>query len=39
MVTPQLVRGLNDVEMQEQIMGHAATTSDLAGIIKLLEAK
>ena len=41
MVAHQLVRGLNDVEMQEQIMGHAATTSDLdlAGITKFLEAK
>ena len=41
MVAHQLVRGLNDVEMQEQIMGHAATTTDLdlAGITKFLEAK
>ena len=41
MVAHQLVRGLSDVEMQEQIMGHAATSSglDLADIIKFLEAK
>ena len=41
MVAHRLVRGLNDVEMQEQIMGHAATNSDLdlAGIIKFLEVK
>ena len=41
MVSHQLVRGLNDVEMQEQIMGQAATNLDLdlAGITKFLEAK
>ena len=41
MVSHQLVRGLNDVEMQEQIMGQAATNPDLdlAGITKFLEAK
>ena len=40
MVAHQLVR-LSDVEMQEQIMGHAATHSglDLAETIKFLEAK
>ena len=40
MVSHQLVRGLADVEIQEQVLGHAATTPglDLAAITKYVEA-
>ena len=41
MVAHQLVRGLSDTEIQEQVLGHAATNPevDLTAIIKYLEAQ
>ena len=41
MVAHQLVRGLGDVEIQEQVLSHAATNPDLdlATITKFIEAR
>ena len=41
MVAHQLVRGLSDIEIQEQVLGHAATNPDLDlnSITKFIEAK
>ena len=41
MVSHQLVRGLADAEIQEQVLSHAATNTDLdlASITKFIEAK
>ena len=41
MVAHQLVRGLGDIEIQEQVLGHAATNTDLdlSSITKFIEAK
>jgi hypothetical protein len=41
MVSHQLVRGLADTEIQEQVLSHAATNTelDLASITKFIEAK
>ena len=41
MVSHQLVHGLADTEIQEQVLTHAATNTylDLASITKLIEAK
>ena len=41
MVSHQLVRGLSDTEIQEQVLAHAATSTELtlASIIKFIEAK
>lgn len=41
MISHQLVRGLADTEIQEQVLSHAATTTglNLASIMKFIEAK